>query len=380
MTELQDKEVKTHGEGSVLAMNALAIQEITNLPATQVYLHPGYADILAEIESVVRSTVHEPDENGLAESKKFASSIRGSLSTAKTLRIEGKKSIDANKLLWEKAAIAAENGVEAALKDNARQFEVLIDKRLDEIRDALLDALIARLDTDGVEGAFRKNLSVSHLVRLNGSITPTGALTKRSINGIGDIVISCLQNQTRFKLRQQTFKAMCLESEINPPLDIEVIGSMVDAEESAFLAQCQESISLELNRKELAEQKMREKLENEKQAAIEAALKAEQEELNRKAIEAARAEREEVEKLNQAVVKEVLTACADASESSPAPAPAGKQTVGFYLKFLIEIDAKYSSDEITGFIETHIARKVLSALNTKNVKAEFRGARINESI
>lgn len=141
----------------------------------------------------------------------------------------------------------------------------------------------------GISEEFRK-ADISHLVKLT-SLTNAGNLTKSTLEDVKSLAGKDKAQQTLIESRIMMLENKCLKAEINPPLTIASVQAFLHQDD--FEMKLDAIISAELSRKAEAEERLRKKLEDEKQAAIDAALKAQQDEEDRPAKEKVEAEQRE---------------------------------------------------------------------------------------
>lgn len=223
--------------------------------------------------------------------------------------------------------------------DGAREISDQVDKIESETKEIcrmrLKNYLADSWESNDVILEFRK-ASIDGLVKL-GSLTPKGELTKAAKQAVDSLVAVDLSKQTTIQARLMSVEIKSLRADIQPLLSRANVEAFLYADD--FESRLDTLIQAEVERKAEAEERLRKKLEAEKQMEIEAALKAQQAEANRIAKEEADKQIAE-SKLAQVEKKPV--------EDKPSPTP----TLEKRLSHLATMNAIYADNETTGLIES----------------------------
>jgi hypothetical protein len=138
---------------------------------------------------------------------------------------------------------------------------------------------------------FRQG-DTSSLIKLSGTLTEGGKLTKKANDFIFGIVNDCQMKQQQHDNRCNIIKIKCLESEINPPFLPAYLGTAFNGTEEDFNSKLDELVGIEITRRAEMEAKIIKQQEAKKQQEINAALAAQQAEADRLAKEKLEAERQ----------------------------------------------------------------------------------------
>lgn len=291
----------------------------------------------------------------------------------KTLAADFRKTSKALMAAWkEKRAVSIADVLKA--DDEVKGLCKLLDEGADEISDQVkaieaetkelcADLLRAELSQKwealGVDAEFRKSTFMD--LALLGSINKD-KLTKGAKTEIANRASLDKAWQDKIALRLNELELSCFKNEIVPPFGRSTVEHFLFSDD--FGDRLESLIAAEVSRKAEAERRMREKLEAEKQKAIDDALRAQQEEANRLAkieadkqraieaeqrAEADRIAREEAEQVRREQVNALAREVAEstkrtvaeikAEESKPTPsAPIPAEAVTFVVTATIEIE------------------------------------------
>jgi Protein of unknown function (DUF1351) len=208
----------------------------------------------------------------------------------KTLAADFRKTSKALMAAWkEKRAVSIADVLKA--DDEVKSLCKLLDEGADEISDQvkaieaetkelcadlLKQELLSQWETLGVENEFRKSsfIDMALLGNINKDKLTKGAKTEIATRASLDKAM-----QDKIASRLNELELRCLKNDIVPSLSRSNVEHFLFADD--FSARLDSIISAEISRKAEAERRMREKLEAEKQKAIDDALKAQQAEANR---------------------------------------------------------------------------------------------------
>lgn len=159
------------------------------------------------------------------------------------------------------------------------QFSEKREAKLVEIKSKLISALNDGWVINDVSLKFRKS-SVDALVKLNGVLTPSGALTKSVSSEINRLVAEDKAAQTQYETRLMLIENKCLRAEINPPLTVESFGESIYADDFTFNDKLDVLIDIELKRRAETVERVKRELEAENQRKLDHAIKLENDRIN----------------------------------------------------------------------------------------------------
>ncbi|MCK5387558.1 MAG: hypothetical protein KAJ39_10235 [Gammaproteobacteria bacterium] len=161
--------------------------------------------------------------------------------------------------------------------EKIKEIELILHESFDEIRyDLSID-----------DHYFSDESDISPLIKLSGTLTPKGELTKKAVDFLTGLANAELAEQNRIESRHLILENRCLKEGINPPLTHIHFGSVFLADDDMFNDKVEVLIAAEIDRKAEMEARVIKEQEAKKQAEIDAALKAQQAEANRIAKEEA---------------------------------------------------------------------------------------------
>jgi hypothetical protein len=225
---------------------------------------------------VARSLVHEIDDEGRKKAQADAAAIRKYVKTTNGFTLSVFRSLTDKVKLWrdgftdqtkllDQAADDIINKFEGLEAEKKRQIELLIIKKIAEMREA-----------KGVREEFmtRPEFKISLTW-----ITPTGQLTKKITDWVFDTVHAEIEQQRTYDERCSVIQIQCLEEGMTP-FSPDVLGeAMFTKSDDVFLFKLKTLIDLEKDRMA----KQAERIERDKQAAVDKALRDQQAEAIRRA-------------------------------------------------------------------------------------------------
>ncbi len=194
------------------------------------------------------------------------------------------------------------------------QFAAKRQEKLNDITDTVTKELLVRRIEKGIKEAFRNGADLSAIIKLTGTMTEGGQLTKKAKDFITSIVASDLAEQNRIEARHLTLEVRCLREDINPPLTHAHFGTVFYAADEFFNEKLEELIATEKQRRAEIEARIIRQQEAQKQKEIANALKAQQAESDRIAKEKAEAEK-------QKTVEEATVLVPIAPKTTDQPTP-----------------------------------------------------------
>jgi hypothetical protein len=257
------------------------------------YSNSAYLERTKEAIETAKSLVHTIDDEGKKKAQSDVAAIRKYVKTTNGFTKTVFDSLTGKVKAWCDGFTMQTKELDQIADGIMDKFSDLERQKITETEELILTALSAARKKVEINDTFitRPELKVT----LAGWITPGGVLTKKSNDLVRSIVESEITQQFQYYKRCDTVKIQCLEADINPAFDPDVLGdSMFTKSEDVFLFKLKSLIDLEKERIQKQEERNKAKIEVEKQAAVDKALKDQQVEANKKAIEEAdRIKREE---------------------------------------------------------------------------------------
>ncbi|MEY3289560.1 MAG: hypothetical protein RLZZ419_1802 [Pseudomonadota bacterium] len=234
---------------------------------------------------VAKSLVHPIDDEGRKQAKCDAALIRKFAKTNNGFSLSIFKSLTEKVKLWRDRVTDKTKLLENEADNIMARFEQMEEKQLNLVRSVINLEITSQRTLKGVRKEFVDYVDITPLVKLTGTITPAQQLTKKANTFIAAIVDNELLKQSRFESRTLILENRCLRAEINPPLTSVHFGAVFNAEDEVFSAKVDELINTEIDRR--AEMAARIEKQNEvaNQKKLADALKAQQAEANRIALE-----------------------------------------------------------------------------------------------
>ena len=241
-----------------------------------------------------KTLVHAIDDDGrkLAKSdvaliRKFAKQNRGfatSVFKSLTDKIKGwQVSVNTKCADLEAEADSIMDRFDAMEKENLKGIKSAIDAYLSDYRNELC-----------LRPEFIKPADLSPFVKLSGTLTPTGSLTKQAVLFIKTLANKELFQQQQFDSRVLIIENRCLRAGINPPLTVEGFGNEIHADDDVFNLALERKVSAELERYKATKALIEKQNAADNQKKIDDALKLQQAEADRIAREKVKDEKVEI--------------------------------------------------------------------------------------
>lgn len=221
-----------------------------------------------------KSLVYEISEEGRKQAKTDVALIRKFAGATDKFRISVFNVLTEKAKSWSGPFASVTKELNAAADGIMTRFEALEQKKLDAITGKLSNKLAELRNNAGIKPRFYSG-GFDDLVKLTGTLTDNGALTKKANDTLALIVHSNLTLQTRYKDRELTLENRCLRADINPPLEPIHLGAAFDAEDAVFEAKLNALIAAESDRRTEMEARIIQQQEAAKQREIAAAVMAE---------------------------------------------------------------------------------------------------------
>ena len=269
-------------EGVLITKDETPLDFLTN---------PLYISQIDESIEATTSLVYELNEAGQKQVKadatiinKYVKSANSHASTAFKLATEA--ATNGRKEITSRTKILLDN--RQRILD---QFSEMEKKQMAFIKDTLIIYLRKFREEKAIKEDFVTTVDLSPLLKLNGTLTPKKALTKKAKDFIENVVNTELAEQNRIEGRHLILENRCLKDGINPPLTYIHLGTVFFAEDVEFNAKVDELVDAEIERKAEMEKRIVAEQEAKKQADINEALAKQQAEANRLAQEKAEQEK-----------------------------------------------------------------------------------------
>jgi len=249
------------------------------------------------------------------------------------------------------------------------QFAEKRQEKLDNVS-LMLDLCLGKTrELNNVSEEFYGECDFSSLIKLTGTLTPRGELTKKATDFIRNIATNEKAEQIRIESRHLHLENRCLRAEINPPLTYIHLGTDFYAEDDVFNAKVEQLVNAEIERKAEMEARIIKQQEANKQAEIDAALKAQQAEADANARVKAIEEQETTEPEKQTTEpvttepKQQAASVAKEPINEPVQKPVnGKHTVRITAKFAINVSDRVSDNAVRDHFISQLPEKLKSAI------------------
>lgn len=264
------------------------ISTVLNIPETipnDFYSNPVHMDRAQEAISLARSLVHTIDNEGKKKAQSDAAAIRKYVKTTNGFTKTVFDSLTGKVKAWRDSFTTKTKELDQIADDIMDKFSEMEKQKIRQTEELILAALDEAREKAEINDTFITRPEFK--VTLAGWITPGGVLTKKSNDLVSSIVESELAQQFQYYNRCNVVKIQCLEADINPAFDPDVLGdAMFTKSEDVFLFKLKSLIDLEKERIQKQEERNKAKIEAEKQAAVDKALKDEADRIKREAFAA----------------------------------------------------------------------------------------------
>ena len=232
-----------------------------------------------------KSLVHSIDDEGrklakadVALIRKFAKQNRGFASSVFKSLTDKIKS-------WQTSVNTKCIDLEAEADGIMARFDAMEKKKLEGIKSALELALDEYRAEAAIRLEFIKPADLSQYIKLSGTLTPKGDLTKGALTFVKAIADGEKFLQQRFDGRVLTIENRCLRAGINPPLTIDGFGNEIYSDDEIFNAALDRKVAAELERYEETKKLIEKQNAADNQKKIDDALKLQQADADRMARE-----------------------------------------------------------------------------------------------
>lgn len=352
---------------------------VTDQPPPDFYKNPAYLERVKAAAELTRNLKYTIDEEGKKQAKSDVAAIRKYAKNTNGFTLSVFKSMTDKVKTWRDAFSAEIKALEHNADQIMAQFERMEREQLDKVMDIVSAELKRARQAANIRVDFQSCADVSPLVKLSGTLTPSGNLTAKAISFIAAIVAANLAAQQQFDNRVNIVKIRCLENDINPPIAPLYFGTVFHADDDVFNAKLDELVAAELSRMAAMKERLVKQQEEQKQRDIAAALKAQRdedarlahEEKNRLALEKQWREREEEAKnapqpVAAPIPENTTRAQADYKvDVKPAVAAQSKRTVIITATFAFEgISGRVSNAGVEDFFKKQLPTKMAAILTS----------------
>lgn len=228
-----------------------------------------------------KSLVHPLDDEGRKLAKADAAMIRKLAKTHNDFALSTFRSLTDKVKLFKDAISGKTKDLEKEADSIISRFEAFEKAKLDNIQKLLEEKYLELIEENNVKHEYRGVADLSPMIKLTGSLTDSGALSKKSIDFLKAIVADKLAKQNKIESRTLLIENRCLKAEINPPLGKVHFGTVLYAEDEVFNAKMDELITAEVDRREQMAANIKKQQEADNQRKIDEALRLQQDEANR---------------------------------------------------------------------------------------------------
>ena len=318
-----------------------------------------------------RSLVHPIDDEGRKLAKADAAMIRKLAKTHNDFALSTFRSLTDKVKLFKDTISGKTKDLEKEADSIISRFEAFEKAKLDNIQKLLEEKYSEMIEENNVKPEYRGVADLSPMIKLTGSLTGSGALSKKSIDFLKAIVADKLAKQNKIESRILLIENRCLKAEINPPLSKVHFGTVLYAEDEVFNAKLDELIAAEVDRREQMAERIRKQQEAENQRKIDEALRLQQGEANRIAKAEQATKEAALRQEHQKQLKEVRATAIQEKQleikkveesfnkvfipEPVAPSVQGKRTVRVMVQFdWPDVSERSSDAAVTNFLETKL--------------------------
>lgn len=261
-------------------------------------------EVVSEIKAriaLVDSVAFEVTDSGKASLKKYQSDERKLIKGCDTIRKEeysrliGETKI-AHDAIFEQIKLWAD-----AVSSKSAQFDEYEANILRDIRCRLKQELDSIIESSSLLPDFISKYDIEPIVKLTGTLTDGGKLTKKAVDFLKTLVESDLSRQILHDNRLLTIENACFRAEINPPLGKVHFGETFWSDDRIFQEKLNDLVTAEIARRTEMAMRIEADLKKKEQAKIDEALAKERERIR---LEEQAKIAQEMPKVEPSVVKE----------------------------------------------------------------------------
>jgi hypothetical protein len=245
---------------------------------------------------LAKGLVHPLDDEGRKTAGKDAALLRRYAGNTKKFSLSVFRILTDKAKTWRDDIDGKAKAIEQTADEIITRFEAQERAKLDGIRTLLVNTLRDEWTANNVDDEFRWG-DVEPLVKLSGTLTDTGALTKKAHDFISQTVAANLAKQHKTESRLLELENRCLRHEINPPLARVHVEAVLFSDDAVFSEKVDKLIAAEVLRREEFEENLRKKEET------------------RRLLEAKQKEREEVAKKMAEGIQNARAAISNAEQT-----------------------------------------------------------------
>jgi len=235
----------------------------------------------AEIDTAIehaKSLVHPINEEGRKLAKSDAALIRKFAKNRNAWSLEVFRSLTEKIKFWRDDITGKTKLLEQEADNILARFEEHEANILKGIRATLKEELALVIEQcKEIRPEFLTDYDVEPLVKLTGTLTPSGKLTSKAYSELRSFVLTDLAKQQLHDNRILTIENRCLRADINPPLGKVHFGEVFWADEQTFEEKLEALVTAEIARRVEMEMRIEADLKKKEQAKIDEALAQERE-------------------------------------------------------------------------------------------------------
>lgn len=310
-----------------------------------------------------KSLVHPLDDEGRKLAKADAAMIRKLAKTHNDFALSTFRSLTDKVKLFKDAISGKTKDLEKEADSIISRFEAFEKAKLDNIQKLLEEKYSEMIEENNVKPEYRGVADLSPMIKLTGSLTDSGALSKKAIDFLKAIVADKLAKQNKVESRILLIENRCLKAEINPPLSKVHFGTVLYADDEVFNAKLDELIAAEVDRREQMAERIRKQQEAENQRKIDEANRIAKAEQETKEAALRQEHQKQLEEVRATAIQEKQPEIKKVEESfnkvfapdQVAPAVQDKRTVRVMVQFdWPDVSPRSTDNAVANVLETKL--------------------------
>lgn len=235
----------------------------------------------AQIDAAIKlakSLAHEINDEGRKSAKADVALIRKYAKTTNGFSLDVFRSLTEKVKSWREIITGKTKLLEAEADSIMARFDKLEKEKLDSIKSLLESQLVSTRRELGIKAEFQvKDVDLSGMVKLSGTLTDKGKLTTKAVSFIKAIANGELAHQNKTEKRLLIISNKCLELDIKPPLTDVHLGADLYADDETFEATLSRLITAELERMDQLKANITKQVTEENKQVLAGALAEQQE-------------------------------------------------------------------------------------------------------
>jgi len=198
-----------------------------------------------------KSLAHEINDEGRKMAKADAALIRKFAKQNKSFSMTIFNSLTDTVGKWKGLIYSKSVELESEADKIMSRFEAHEQEKLESITNLLKEQLASFRSEIGIKAEFKvKDVDLSNMVKLTGTLTEKGKLTAKAVSFIKAIVDGELAHQNKTENRLLIIANRCLYEDIKPPLTGVHLGADLYADDATFEATLNILVSAEIERRD----------------------------------------------------------------------------------------------------------------------------------